>query len=289
MVGLALSPELVDWAATALGWRPEQVQDESWDHAESAVARLIAPDGRAAYLKAHRQPRKLRQERAALERWAPALPGTPRLLTARDEEPAALLLSARSGVRVDAATWDAETARAIQRAAGAWLRRLHGLPHVDDDPLTPAAALQRRHDAWAQRAAGHLPAATLAWVAEQLQGADLGTLRRVPCHRDFGPRNWLWDEHDGLSVIDFEHARPDLWWVDVQRLVDEAWLADPGLEGAFWRGYGRQPTADERALGQALSALYAVGTVVWAVEHGDDAFEALGRSVLRRLRAPGAS
>jgi Ser/Thr protein kinase RdoA (MazF antagonist) len=118
----------------------------------------------------------------------------------------------------------------------------------------------------------------------------------VPCHRDFGPRNWLWDATTagvarsagaGLGVIDFEHARPDVWWVDVQRLIDDAWRADPGLEDAFWLGYGRRPGADERRLGAALRLLYAVGTVAWGAEHGDAPFEAQGRAVLRRLGAPG--
>ena len=88
-------------------------------------------------------------------------------------------------------------------------------------------------------------------------------------------------------MIDFEHAQPDVWYVDVNRLVDESWQADAGLADAFWVGYGRHPDARERKLGDALR-VYAVGTVAGA-EHGDAPFEAQGRTVLGRLDAPGCS
>ncbi len=287
MAGLALSQELVGWAAAALGWRPAEVHDASWDHGESAVARLDAGDGRRAYLKAHRQARKHRQERVALETWAPSLPATPALLAAREGSPSALLMGARPGVRVDAQERPRATLLRAHEAAGAWLRRLHGLPFVDDDPLRLEEAVAARLDGWSRRASGRLAPATLSWVSARVHEADLTGVRRVPCHRDFGPRNWLWDDAAGLSVIDFEHARPDVWWVDVHRLVDDAWRTDPGLEGAFWLGYGRRPGPDERRLGDVLRLLYAVGTVAWGAEHGDAPFEAQGRAVLRRLGAPG--
>ncbi len=288
MARLALSHELVDWAAAALGWRPSVVHDTSWDHAESAVARLEADDGRRAYLKAHRQARKHRQERVALEAWAPSLPATPTLLATREGSPSALLLSACPGDRVDARPRPRGTLLAAHEAAGAWLRRLHRLPYADDDPLSLADAVQARLAGWSRRAAGRLPPETLRWVSTRIAEAALAGVRRVPCHRDFGPRNWLWDDAAGLSVIDFEHAQPDVWWVDVNRLVDESWHADPGLEDAFWLGYGHRPDAHERALGDALRLLYAVGTVAWGAEHGDAQFEAQGRAVLRRLGAPGS-
>ena len=287
MAGLELSPELVAWAAVVLGWHPTSVHDASWDHAESAVARLGADDGRRAYLKAHRQPRKFRQERAALEAWTPSLPATPTLLAAREGSPSALLMSACPGARVDALARPRATLLRVHEAAGAWLRRLHRLPYVDDAPLPLGEAVRTRLDGWSRRAADRLAPETLRWASTQIDDADLAGVRRVPCHRDFGPRNWLWDDAEGLCVIDFEHAQPDVWWVDVNRLVDEPWRADPGLEDAFWTGYGRRPDAHERKLGDVLRVLYAVGTVAWGAEHGDAPFEALGRAVLRRLGAPG--
>jgi hypothetical protein len=287
VAGLELSQELVDWAAAALGWRPSHVHDASWDHAESAVAQLVADDGRRAYLKTHRQARKHRQERAALEAWAPSLPATPTLWAAREGSPSALLMSACPGARVDAQERPRATLLQVHEAAGAWLQRLHRLPFVDDDPLPLEEAVLARLEGWSRRAAGRLAPETLRWASARVGDADLAGVLRVPCHRDFGPRNWLWDDTAGLCVIDFEHAQPDVWCVDVNRLVDEPWHADPGLEDAFWAGYGRRPDAHERSLGDAMRLLYAVGTVAWGAEHGDAPFEAQGRAVLRRLGAPG--
>ena len=110
------------------------VHDTSWDHAESAVARREADAGRHAYLKAHRQARKHRQERVALEAWAPSLPATPTLLAAREGSPSALLMSACPGDRVDARAHPRATLLQVHEAAGAWLQRLQRLPYVDDDP-----------------------------------------------------------------------------------------------------------------------------------------------------------
>jgi hypothetical protein len=287
VAGLALSHELVDWVAATLGWQPAEVHDVRWDHAESAVARLVASDGRRAILKAHRQARKYRQERAALEAWAPSLPATPTLLAARDGPPCALVMSARPGDRVDARPRPRATLLGVHEAVGAWLQRLHGLPFVDDDPMALEEAVAARLDGWSRRAAGRLAPETLCWVAARVGDLDLIGVRRVPCHRDFGPRNWLWDDDAGLSMIDFEHAQPDFWWADVNRLVDDPWHADPGLEDAFWTGYGRRPDAHEHRLRDALRLLYAVGTVAWGAEHGDAPFESHGRAVLRRLGAPG--
>ncbi len=256
MAGLALSHELVNWAAAALGWQPKEVHDVSWGHAESAVARLVASDGRRAVLKAHRQARRYRQECAALEVWAPSLPATPILLDAREGPPGALLMSVRPGMRVDAETRPRASLLQVHEAAGAWLQRLHGMPVGDDDPLPLAEALAARLDGWSRRAGGHLAPVTLRWVAARLGDVDLAGVRRVPCHRDFGPRNWLWDDN-------------------------------AGLEDAFWVGYGRRPDTHERGLADALRAMYAVGTVAWGAEHGDAPLETLGRTVLGRLGAPG--
>ena len=115
--------------------------------------------------------------------------------------------------------------------------------------------------------------------------AELAGVRRVPCHRDFGPRNWLWDDAAGLSVIDFEHAQPGIWWVDVNRLIDESWHADPGLEDAFWLGYGRRPDAHERRLGDALRLLYAVGTVASGSRRPARATRGRCRCRVRRRRS----
>jgi thiamine kinase-like enzyme len=190
------------------------------------------------------------------------------------------------GGLVEGATLPAKTLAEVHRAAGAWLQTLHALPHLESDPMALSTALQERLGRWSERATGIVRAHTLAWVKEQMADLQLDRLRRVPCHRDFWPRNWLWDEAHGLGVIDFEHALPDLWWADIGRLVDESWFAEPALEGAFWEGYGRTPNAAERRLGRAYRAMAAIGTITWARAHADIPFETQGWRVLERLGAP---
>jgi len=297
---LDLTP-LLPWAEGALGARVALVEDASWAHAASAVARLVTADGRVAYLKRHRQARKHRQERAALTAWAPAVAGTPRLLAATEDPLPALLLSPVPGVLVATAAPGTADPSAVHAAAGAWLRRWHGQPFADDDPLAPLDALHERLDAWAARAGDGVRGATVAAVRARLAPLAEADLRRAPCHRDFGPRNWLWDAAAappggtrgsapdardapaGFGVIDFEHARPDVPWVDVVKLVDGAWRGRPDLEAAFWRGYGRRPDARDRPTIDALRALHAIGTIAWARAHDDGAFEAEGRAALARL------
>lgn len=285
MARLDLSP-LLPWATAHLGAPLLAVEDVSWDHAASSVARLRAADGRTAYLKRHAQARKHRQERSALERWAVALPGTPRLLATTDEPAPALLLAAVPGALVEDLTLDRGDEVTVQHAAGVWLARLHALPLEDDDPMPMGAALEARLTSWTNRAAGAVAPETASWVADRLAATEGLAGARVPCHRDFGPRNWLWDATAGLGVIDFEHARPDARWVDVLRLIDGPWLGRADLEGAFWAGYGRRPGPRDREAVDALRALHAIGAVAWGTRHGDPAFAEGGRAVLRRLGAP---
>jgi hypothetical protein len=288
---LDLTP-LRPWAATALGAPLIAVEDTSWPHAASAVARVATVDGRVAYLKRHRQARKHRQERAALATWAPAVAGTPRLLAATAAPVPALLLSPVPGALVASAPTTALDLPAVHAAAGRWLRAWHDQPFRDDDPMPPHEALLARLDGWAERAGAAVTRHAVAAVRARLVSLPAADLRRVPCHRDFGPRNWLWEATTagvarsagaGLGVIDFEHARPDVAWVDVLKLIDGPWLGRPDLEEAFWRGYGHRPGPADEVVIDALRALHAVGTIAWARGHADPAFEVVGRATLARL------
>lgn len=284
MARLDLSP-LLPWAEAHLGAPLVAVDDASWDHAASSVARLRDAEGRTAYLKRHAQPRKHRQERSALERWAVALPGTPRLLAATERPAPALLLAEVPGALAEGLELDRADERALHRAAGAWLGRLHALPFGDDDPVPVRAALEARLATWTARANGAVAPSTRAWIADRLAAAEGLETARVPCHRDFGPRNWLWDATAGLGVVDFEHARPDVRWVDVLRLIDGPWVDRPDLERSFWEGYGRCPTARDRDAIDALRGLHAIGSIAWGLRHDDAAFAEAGRRLLRTLGA----
>src|SRR5690606_14148538 len=123
---------------------------------------------------------------------------------------ATLILERLPGVSIE------EPSPAVHHAAGRFLAALHQLEISDDDPLLLAEALIRRTESWRRRAA--LEPAQARVVDEHGPRRELfAGVRRVPCHRDFTPGNWLWDG-ETLAVIDFEHARPDLALVDLAKL-----------------------------------------------------------------------
>lgn len=265
-----------------------------WPHAESAV--WAVQGERRAFLKVFRQPRKFVQERHAYQVWLPQLASaevrTP-LLLGESETLRALLVSALPGELMERAPLTPSLTPSLSleayRQAGAFLRALHTLPFKDDDPFSLAEATRHRARAWLRRAEGTVKQDLIAWVGEQAaEVADtltkLGTVR-VPCHRDYTPRNWLVEisgKRIRLSVIDFEHSRPDCRLFDTERLAASGW--SEASERAFWAGYGRTLTKAERRLLEHHAALTALSTVVWAREHHDTKFEAQGWAQLTRLR-----
>ena len=256
-----------------------------WDHAESNVWEVLA-DEKRYYLKQHKQPRKFQQEVYAYQNWTLHLTGVPKLV-AIHKGPHALLLSAVPGVLAQEVETGEVREREVYRRAGAFLRQLHDLPFEDTDPLPLADALLKRSEAWTKRGEGVLGLRTVDWVRGQLEEA-VNIIRqrgwtRVPCHRDYTARNWLLDGDD-VYVIDFEHAKPDLFLSDFEKLFSEVWLRRPDLQEVFFEGYGRSLTNEEAGILKRLAAHGAFITVVWAREHRDAAFEQQGREVLERLR-----
>ena len=255
-----------------------------WDHAESGVWELLTEAGRV-FLKKHRQTRKFEQELHAYQAWTPHLsPLTPRLL-AHQQETQTLLLSAVPGELVERMKLSTREERDLHTQAGAFLRRLHDVPFEDTDTLTLAEALKKRTEAWTARAEGVLTSQDIAWVRARVAEAlpMLAGFTRVPCHRDYTARNWLADG-DTLYVIDFEHARPDRWIFDLERLWSELWPERLDLRAAFLEGYGRDITEEEGVL-ERVAAHSALSTIVWARDHKDEAFENQGWRHLARLKA----
>ena len=211
----------------------------------------------------------------------PNLPG-------ESETHSALLVSAVPGKNVDDVLLTPEETLTTYRQVGTFLQRLHTLPFEGDNPVLLLEDYRQRAKTWLARADGLLEPDLIAWVTERAaEAADLLEQMnpvRVPCHRDYTARNWLVDVTDGLklSVVDFEHSRPDFWLFDVEKFVTE--VGGTRLEAVFWSGYGKSPTDAEGRVLERYSALNALSTVVWAREHGDEAFEADGRKRLSRLR-----
>lgn len=279
------------------------VTDMSWSHAESQVL-LLEGASRRAVLKVHRQGRKFTQESTVYREWLPSLAhlsqhgiSTPQLIAVREEHPRALLIEWVDGRLLGGEVSGAyepvltnpATEQEFHRRAGAWLGALHSLDLTDEDPVTLEQAYAQRLEAWSARAAGVLPSMVVANVNHYARQALplVSRARRVRCHRDFAPRNWLvgtvGDRPARLTIIDFEHSVPDLYLVDMQRMWPTLWRQRPDLRAAFFAGYGRTLSDEEEGALRATMAMWGLTTAVWAREHGDVLFEQDGLRALRLL------
>lgn len=271
-----LGPAARALVGPAPAWRPL-----GSPRADNGVWRLGDP---GVIVKRLRNARPFAQERRALTRWAPHLSEQTAPLLAVDEPTRTLVLGLAPGVHpIDLAPADE---RAAHRRAGSFLRALHAIPDPGDDAMPLAEALTRRHAAALTRVAPHLTPDERAHLhAGALEiPALFADAVRVPCHRDFGPHNWLVDG-PRLTVLDFEHARPDCPLVDLIKLAVD-WPARPDLAAALLDGYGRDLTPTERARLRVHLALHAMTTLAWAHEHGNTAFLALGQRALRLVQQP---
>ena len=261
-------------------------------HAESRVWALKGE--RQAFLKVLRQSGKFRQELHAYSAWLPQLePRVPQLIAASESQ-RVLLTSGLPGENLEGAQLSEVQRRDAYLQAGMFLRDLHSLPLLDagtgNDSTPLAQAYWERAQSWLVRAEGIVERSLSDWVFARVTDATEAfaapTIRSVPCHLDYIGRNWLvttTGEGVKLSVIDFEHSRPDFWLSDVEKLNLDGW--GEGLGEAFWQGYGRQPFADELELADRLAAFASFRVIVWAREHRDSAFEEKGWRRLRELRA----
>lgn len=206
------------------------------------------------------------------------LAGAP-LLRAADASVGALLMEELSGDSVDFIG-----ITEIHRAAGAWLARLHALPVEGEDPMPVEEALGARLRSLERRLGAEARGLPIAALRQAVEAVSLPEARRVWCHRDFQPRNWRWDGAT-LGVLDFEHARPDLWVADLAKLEGEAWVGRPALRQAFFEGYGRRPSDAEEGALRALVGLHGLFALGWGRRHGEAAFVALGEGILGRWRA----
>ncbi len=87
--------------------------------------------------------------------------------------------------------------------------------------------------------------------------------------------------HEPLPLQDAYRLRAD------RGLARAAWSERPHLRAAFLGGYHARggPADPDAAWMTALIALDAVSTVAWAVRHGEDEVEAVGRRALVRALA----
>lgn len=269
-------------------------------HGPCRVWQVSGPGGASGVVvKQFRSERAFAQERHAYERWLPQLPEeTATLLAVHPAPVRALVLRRVAGEPLAHAPVTAGLERAAHKRAGYFLRALHCVSERDTDPVPLGEAVQRRCEAWLARVEPALGADEHARLRERAAPADdpglFAGARRVPCHRDFTPGNWLvsgpLDDGkiaglDGFFVIDFEHAHLDTPLVDLVKLWTDVWPDRPDLESAFFAGYGRNLGPAEHAQLGVLAAMHAMATIAWAHEHADLQFQALGQRALRRVLA----
>lgn len=279
----------------SIGIRAVEVVDKSWPDSDSRVSRVVSDDGRTFFVKRFESSAKYVQEAHAYQNWLGELDSfVPRVMSTNSQE-LILLLTDVGDCCCDWQELTPAQRSSLLRQAGRFLRTLHDIPFADEDPmalgdavLTRAHALQRRIGE-AKVGFEYLSPNTMSGIVDNI-GEVLTLLnqtKRVPCHRDFWRRNWIWRESTGgtredvrLGVIDFEHSRSDLLVFDFLKLWSDCWLANPDLEEPFWDGYGRLLSADERTLLRRCAAIHAVQTIVWGVEHQNMEFTAQGKQLL---------
>jgi thiamine kinase-like enzyme len=123
-------------------------------------------------------------------------------------------------------------------------------------------------------------------IAETLRGMvrswPSATVTRVPTHGDWQGRNWLLDE-GVLRVIDFGRADLRPAAEDFERLAVQEFLWHPGAEEAFLSGYGKDPREPDAWFRQRTRA--AIGTACWALQVGNQPFEAQGHRMIADILA----
>ncbi|MCA9565100.1 MAG: aminoglycoside phosphotransferase family protein, partial [Myxococcales bacterium] len=251
--------------ASGLRW-----DDVSMPHGQATVLRARVGQTPIAFLKCHRAAASFTLEFYALRTWGPSLqPDVPTLLAVEPQDKVLLLspLPGRTEVfDTPPDLQDLPRRQAIARASGAFLARLHALPLPDSDERPLREVLPLRAKSWGAQAQGLIDDRTIAKAVERVSEMADGDWGRVPCHRDYSPRNWLIGPGDPFrfSVIDFGHSKADTWLYDVIRLVDGSHgFGEPEMQ-AFWEGYGRHPNKAELGLLDGLLWLHALGTLVWA-------------------------
>jgi hypothetical protein len=167
------------------------------------------------------------------------------------------------------------------RQAGALLARIHRPAGESRDY---AKALTAKTWSWLERARGLVPEGQLASLAQELGALQPGAVQLVATHGDYQPRNWL-NDHGQVKVIDFGRADARPWVHDLVRLSHQQFVGRPGLEAAFYDGLGKTIGPDDAGVWRLENLNQAIGTVVWANQVGDSAFEQSGRTMVARVLA----
>jgi thiamine kinase-like enzyme len=256
------------------------VRDYSWPLQDTNVLHVATQSGAGYIVKASTTSHHIRREIEVHGAGLEALQGRVPVLRHACAQAGILVTEFLPGTLVEgtAAEDDPET----YRQAGALLRSLHrpagASPHY-------AKALAKKTRAWMDRAHALLPESQLNKLGQELDGLNLGAVELVTTHGDYQPRNWLQDNGE-VKVIDFGRADHRPWVHDLVRLSHQQFLGKPDLKDAFHHGLGRNVGPADTDIWRLENLNQAIGTVVWAHQVGDTAFEESGRNMVERLLEP---
>jgi len=281
-----------------------EVVDRSWPDSDTRVSQLNLGNGHRVFMKQFTCSDKFNQEVNAYETWLSDVAALAPKMLFVDKAGLRFVMSDVGDCCCPWGKLSPDQQEALQFQAGRFLRTLHDIEFVDQGKLPIGNAILLRAQA-TQRRIVELQADSSRDTLEEAHVDEmtrvvanieeivplLNRFKRVPCHRDFWKRNWIWSlnelqavEEVSLHVIDFEHARPDLFVFDLMKNWSDCWLGNPQLEEAFWRGYGRLLDDDERLALHRCGALHAMQTILWAGEHQQTEFLTQGEALLAVAR-----
>jgi Ser/Thr protein kinase RdoA (MazF antagonist) len=265
------------------------------------VIRLRGNIGLSYYVKIQRHKAFWHQEVYAYRNWARVFgPHAPTLLAIHETEPLAILTTALAGRSMDQQLLSMAQEIRVWDDAGRYLARLHGLavggffgPCRSDGsslsaPRTDAVDYMAAEIEASAKAAAKVSrlddAANAAIRAARERLPAFAGERPIPCHRDYGPANWLIGA-DGrwAGVVDFEMAQWDVRVADFARYPNWEWIRRPDLVEALLRGYGRALNDAERQQLFCVKVAYALTAIAWGIESKHELFAQEGRQALRHI------
>jgi hypothetical protein len=293
--------EALRWCASILG-QVEVVADHSRAHAgQRAAAHRLRMQSGYCYLKLHHDPAHWDSEVYAYEHWAQAFGGkAPKLLGLRAEPPLALVISEIPGRVMEDVQLSPSQQQNVWRAAGQALINLHSLAvgtffgacrrdgTCAGTPLYDAVDyVTMDFDDLVERSlrGNFLDHNELAIVqaARRLLPAFAGE-QPLPIHRDYCPANWLvTSDGEWAGVIDFEFSAWDVRAADFSRYPSWDWISQPALTEAFFDGYGRSFTPEEKQQHLVARVQFALVAIVWGMENAYFGFAADGRQAMQQL------
>ncbi|MDN5756176.1 MAG: phosphotransferase family protein [Arthrobacter sp.] len=261
--------------------RAHGIVDHSWPYGITVLEFIDA--GRRLLLKACQDTHHLDREARAHRNWLQPLASDVPEMLGYDAGAGLLVKTFIDGELATGSRYEHDPL--VFKQAGELLGRLHrGTVPVLDGHYEHSVLSKTL--TWLDRAPGLAPPEQLSRVQRWLDAFTPSPVEVVPTHGDYHPRNWIGRPDGRIAIIDFGRAGLRPWYTDMVRMEHRDFLGSPQLREAFRQGYrpkGAVPPAGTVDAGRLLDELMqSLGTVVWAHQVGDQAFEEQGRGMLAR-------